>query len=81
VHCCCLRAFRGPERAATSHDRAASPPRSISLGYHCAARLSSPRRLALRCYVRSGWNEADTSENDLRVTLWSFMRARAIPLD
>src|SRR5208337_1540968 len=37
--------------------------------------------LALPCYIRSGWKEADTSKNDHWITLWAFMGARAIRLD
>jgi hypothetical protein len=59
-----FEARRGPQRRKIT---TAFPSRSISLGYHCAACLSSPRRLALPCHIRSGWNEADTSKNDLRI--------------
>ena len=44
-------------------------------------RQSLAPRLVLLCYIRSGWNEANTNENDHWITLWSLMGSRAIRPD
>jgi hypothetical protein len=44
-------------------------------------RQSLAPRLVLLCSIRSGWNEANTNENDHWITLLAFMGIRPIRLE